>query len=139
MKKEVSLFSEKINIRGKWVAVMDYVRHDRGIILTSFNTRCFKKHEIHEFIVCSTNAIPNEPIDNVTYLGFGEITQGGVVEVGDIMYQEDRPIGTIFGFDETHMPNHYNIIIKTDNPLTGFAMGIKSTDVFSIGFEKADI
>jgi hypothetical protein len=133
MKKLEKLFSEKTKVSCKWVAIMDYTRHDRGIIITAFRTRCFEKNEIHEFIACSNTSLPDKPIDKVAYLGFGEIIQGGVVEVGDVMYSGKNPIGTIMGFDETHMPNHYNIIIKTDNPLSGFALKIKLSDVFSIG------
>lgn len=131
-KKKESLFSEKVTVRGKWVAVMNSLRNDRGIILTPFYTRCVKKNEIHEFIACDKSAIPDKPIDHIAYLGFGEVMQGGVIEIGDRLYLKDHPIGTILGFDETHFPNHYNVIIKVDILLTGFALKIKPTDNFSI-------
>ena len=130
------LFSEKSVVCGKWVAIMDYARQDRGIILTAFRTRCLTQHEIHEFIVCGPDVIPNKPIDKVAYLGFGEITEGGVVEIGDSVYSDKRLIGTILGFDETHVPNHYNVIIKMDTPLSGHTLGLKLAEFFSIHFGK---
>ncbi|MEK6885099.1 MAG: hypothetical protein AABY22_36040, partial [Nanoarchaeota archaeon] len=85
---------------------------------------------------CDSNAIPNKPINNIAYLGFGEIIEGGIVEVGDIIYLKNRPLGIILGFDETHFPNHYNIIIKSEKLITGLALEIKPKDIFSISFEK---
>ena len=132
MKKTDSIFSEKRTLIGKFVAVMNFYKLDRGINITEFRTRCLLKNEIHEFILCSEDTDPNKPIDNVFYLGFGEFTEGGVMEIGDTLYLSGKLLGTILGFDETHFPNHYNIIIKTSHLQTGMEMGIKAEDEFSI-------
>lgn len=132
MDKIKTLFSDKKDVKGKWAAVMNHTRKDRGLELSSFKTRCIKEYEIHEFLVCSPEAAGSNPIDDVCYLGFGEITQGGVVEIGDEVYLGDQLYGEILGFDETHMPNHYNIVIKTDDPKTGKALELNPLDTFSI-------
>lgn len=132
MKKTDSIFSEKRTLLGKFVAVMNFSKLDRGINLTEFRTRCLLKNDIHEFILCSEDTDPNSPIDKVFYLGFGEFTEGGVMEIGDTLYIGNKPFGTIFGFDETHFPNHYNILITTKHLQTGLGLGVKAEDEFSI-------
>jgi len=134
MKKTDSIFSDKRTLNGKWVAVMNFSKQDRGINLTGFRTRCLLKNEIHEFILCADDTDPNKPIDKVFYLGFGEIIEGGVVEVGDTLYLGDEVFGTVLGFDETHFPNHYNILIKTRHLKTGLELGVKAEDEFLINF-----
>lgn len=132
MKKTDSIFSDKRILIGKFVAVMNFSNPKRGINLTEFRTRCLLKNEIHEFILCADDTDPNSPIDKVFYLGFGEFTEGGVMEVGDTLYLDNKPFGTILGFDETHFPNHYNILIRTNNLKTGEELGVKAEDKFSI-------
>jgi hypothetical protein len=132
MFKVSKLFSAKIDIEGKWVAVMKHSRNDRSMKLGFFQTRCLKREEIHEFIVCDREAEVTSTIDNVAYLGFGEITQGGVVEVGDCLYCGETIVGQVVGFDETHLPNHFNIIIQGESLATGYSFGLKPMDSFFV-------
>jgi hypothetical protein len=127
-----SIFSEKRTIKGKFVAIMNFSNPKRGINLTEFKTRCLLKSEIHEFILCAEDTDPSKPIDKVFYLGFGELLEGGVMEIGDTLYLGDKPFGTILGFDETHFPNHYNILITTKHLQTGLELGVKAEDGFSV-------
>lgn len=136
MVKTTSIFSLKRQVKGKWVAVMNFSRNDRGIKLSSFRTRCFQKNEIHEFILCDINTDLSSIINDVYYLGFGEFHEGGVVEVGDVMYLGNKMLGTILGFDETHFPNHYNILVNCANPKIGSKLGISPEEDFII---KQDI
>jgi len=41
------------------------------------------------------------------------------VIVGKTRLVEDQPIGTLLGFDETHEPNHINIVIGVGRRQTG--------------------
>jgi hypothetical protein len=52
-------------------------------------------------------------------LGFAEISTGGIIVVGDIMRLGSKKIGIVCGFDETHAPNHINVVIRTENRKTG--------------------
>src|SRR4051812_37525310 len=116
-----SLFSEKIRIRGRWVAVMNHACNDQGMVLNAFRTRCLKQGEIHEFVVCRQDPAVGGLIDTVAYLGFGEIVVGGVVEVGDPLYLDEELIGKIVGFDDTCMPNYFTIVIRSKTLITGYA------------------
>jgi hypothetical protein len=65
-----------------------------------------------------SDAVLGDKIDRVGYLGFAEIASGGVMEVGDPVRIAGTQIGRVLGFDDTHYPNHYNILIATDRLLT---------------------
>jgi hypothetical protein len=127
-----SLFSEKRSVSGRWVAIMDHARSDRAMTLSPFRTRCLRQGEIHEVLLCAAGTRRDEPIDYVTYLGFGEIASGGVVEVGDTLYHGQQPLGVVLGFDETHVPNHYNIVVSSPAPLSGRAQGLTLADTFCL-------
>lgn len=117
-----SLFSEKNELMACWVAVMDHRRRDRGLSLSKFNTRCVRKGEIHEFMVLSerdAERARETPVDEVSYLGFAEFLNGGVIAVGDELDMGGVRLGTIAGFDETHMPNHLNIVLKSNSLQNG--------------------
>ena len=45
---------------------------------------------------------------------FLEIIRAGVIEVGDSVCHQGEILGRVIGFDETHFPNHYNILISSD-------------------------
>ena len=42
-------------------------------------------------------------------------------------------IGTIAGFDDTHMPNHMNIVIAQDRLQSGAELGLKLEEPVSVG------
>lgn len=52
------------------------------------------------------NTAPGEVVNNVANLGFFEVNEGGVIIIGDNVYIEEKLIGKVIGFDDTHMPNH---------------------------------
>jgi hypothetical protein len=71
------------------------------------------------------DAAPGREVNRVGYLGFVEILDGGVIIKGDEVLLDDELIGHIAGFDETHMPNHQNIVIAGDSRATGAERGIR--------------
>ncbi len=110
---------DKRQLAGVIVALMTHSRTDRGMRLTEFRTRCIPAGEIHEMITTDqSDAVLGDQIDRVGYLGFAEITAGGVMEVGDPVRIAGTLIGHLLGFDGTHVPNHYNVLIATDRLLT---------------------
>jgi hypothetical protein len=50
---------------------------------------------------------------------------GGVIDRGDEVWAGDRLVGTVLGFDACHFPNHYNILITTDEPRTGLDLALE--------------
>lgn len=95
------------------------------MVPASWQTRCIKAGEIHEFILCSPGVDFATPMDDVSYLGFAEIVNGGVLAVGDALWAGETRLGTLHGFDETHWPNHYNILIAADRLQTGVEIGLE--------------
>ena len=113
-------YAKKRDITGSLVVVLDGKLEGRGLKLMTPISRALNKNEIHELILTDQmDAGPGKTVDNIAYLGFFEVQQGSVMVAGDELYLKDVFIGEIAGFDETHMPNHLNIIIKTEQLLTG--------------------
>ena len=74
-----------------------------------------KKYEIHELMITDEDATSGGGANRVRAIGFFEITDSGLIVVGDNVYIEDRLLGTLAGYDVTHMPNHINVVVKTES------------------------
>ncbi|WP_275465575.1 DUF6917 domain-containing protein [Streptomyces noursei] len=118
------MFTSREPLRLRWAAVMDHTRHDRAIEPSAWQTRCIRAGEVHEFI--NVGPGPRYPVDHVEYYGFATFETSGVLAVGDALVSEGRTLGTISGFDETHMPNHYNILVEGADFRNGHALGLKA-------------
>ena len=116
-------FAKKNRVFSKLVAIMDMELKKRGLQLIPAYTRALQKNEIHELIITDEkNAGPRKKVNNVSYLGFVRIEEGGIVAIGDKVSLEGKIIGEVAGFDETHMPNHWNIVIKSSKKATGIKL-----------------
>lgn len=116
-------YAKKSVIEGNLVVVLDGKMEKRGLQLINPISRCLTRYEIHELILTDEeNAGPGSKVDKISYLGFFEVEKGSVLVAGDKVFLQDKFIGEIAGFDETHMPNHLNIVIKTDARLTGIEL-----------------
>jgi len=81
--------------------------------------------EIHELILTDERAAtPGSTVDRVAYLGFAEVTAGGLIVARDVLTIGGEIIGQIAGYDETHMPNHLNIVVVGDSFASGFDRGL---------------
>ncbi|PKP61266.1 hypothetical protein CVT91_03555 [Candidatus Atribacteria bacterium HGW-Atribacteria-1] len=81
------------------------------------------KNEIHELIITDEkNAGPRKKVNNISYLVFVRIEEGGIVAIGDKVYLEGKIIGEVAGFDETHISNHWNIVIKSSKKAIGIEL-----------------
>ena len=128
-------YFEKSDVKGTLVAVLRGTLEDRGLTLIKPISRCVLKHEIHELILSDQEGIgPGSTVNKIAYLGFVEIEQGGVLISGDSLLWKGQIIGTIAGFDETHMPNHQNIVISCNKRITGELLGCLPGD--SITFSQ---
>lgn len=98
---------------GVVVAVLTGKLEDRGLDLIRPISRVLLKGEIHELILTDDQAAsPGKKVNRIAYLCFFEIVQAGVLLAGDAISAGGCEIGEIVGFDETHMPNHLNIVVK---------------------------
>ena len=67
----------------------------------------------------------------MSYVAFAEFRNGGMLVEGDQVCVSGKVIGEIAGFDETHMPNHQNVVIRGPKRLTGRELGAKLGDTIS--------
>ena len=119
-------YCSKTDVLGKLVVVLRSQYEKRGLSLIPQPSRCIRRHEIHELIVCDEKDIgPGKNADRIAYLGFVEISDGGVILVGDQVYCGTKYLGTIAGYDETHMPNHINIVIFNPERRSGEDVPLK--------------
>lgn len=126
----------KRTVRGRLVKVLIHRRDDRGMALEPYASRCVRAGEVHELLTTDhTDTAPGARIDRVGFLGFVEMECGGVVDRGDTVRVGGRAVGTVLGFDACHFPNHYNIVIRTDTPVTGPELGLAPE--VEVRFEQA--
>ncbi|MBO8168383.1 MAG: hypothetical protein H0Z35_04245 [Thermoanaerobacteraceae bacterium] len=117
-------YAKKADIASRLVVVLDSKLDNRELKLIPMISRAVRKFDVHELIFTDeSEARPGNGVNRVAYGGFVEIESGGVLLAGDRLYWKGRCIGEIAGFDETHMPNHLNIVIKTDKFETGLELG----------------
>ena len=117
--------SRKSDVHAELVVVLSTKREDRGLKLITPHTRAVLRNEIHEFIITDEQeACPTATVDRVACLCFAEIKKGGIIAFGDKVMVEGRMIGEIVGFDETHMPNHMNVIIRANERKSGFELDV---------------
>jgi hypothetical protein len=126
----------KSDIQGRLVAILDGQLESRGLELITQISRCVLKNEIHELIASDEPGLgAGSKVEKVAYLGFLEINQAGVLIIGDEVLWAGRVIGTVAGFDETHTPNHLNIVVSTRERLSGADLKLNLGD--SITFRQA--
>ena len=109
---------------GTFVGILRRTVNDRGLRLIKERARCIRQGEIHEFIITEEpGAIAGQEVDRIAYLGFAEFARGGVILCGDIFSVDGKAIGELAGVDETHMPNHMNIVIRGAGLVSGYDRG----------------
>ncbi|MBS4023205.1 MAG: hypothetical protein KGZ79_12425 [Dethiobacter sp.] len=129
-------YAKKVSVSGHTVVVLESKIDNRELTLIPAASRAVKKYDIHELIFTDElTAGPGATVNRIAYGGFVEIETGGVLIVGEKMYCQGRPLGEIAGFDETHTPNHLNIVLKSDLYQDGVEMGLELGDelVFRTG------
>ncbi|MCX7919062.1 MAG: hypothetical protein N3A72_05530 [bacterium] len=120
----LTAYAERKEVIGKVITVLDAMAESRGLWLISTYSRAVPKYSIHELILTDeAEPKPGEAVNRIAYLCFFEVAEGGVIPVGDKLYLNDQFIGTIKGFDETHLPNHLNIIVYAEKRQTGKELG----------------
>lgn len=110
------------------VGVMRLAVPDRGLVLIPLVSRCIRRHDVHELILTDEQAGPGGTVQNVAYLGFAEFLAGGVVLAGDLVQVAGEAVGSIAGFDETHAPNHLNIVVHAADCRPGLSRGHRLGD-----------
>ena len=125
-------FETKRPVHGVMVKLLRHRRDDRGMTLIEPQARCVRAGELHELVTTDQDGGPGDTIDRVGFLGFVEIEAAGVIERGDPVWVAGRTVGTVLGFDESHFPNHYNVVIASGRTLTADDLGLAPED--AVGF-----
>lgn len=126
-KTPADFYAKKAAVRGRVVAVLKGRVKERGLSLLPSPTRALLKNEIHELLITGEEK-RGSIIHQVAYLAFIVIEEGGVIIAGEKVIWQDKELGTVLGFDGTHLPNHYNIILCSPHPLSGEEQGIALGD-----------
>jgi len=127
---------EFLEVPTHFVAILGHSHMDRGMILSEYNTRCIRKDEIHELVLLKEAEDGSVEFKDAWYLGFIVFEQSAVIAKGMSFKIHDKVIGTLVGFDTTHEPNHYNILVSTPQPMTGPELGITLGDGCIISMDK---
>jgi len=119
-------YARKRPCEGKLAVVLDGKIEGRKLQLIVPPSRAVLAGEIHELIVTDeAEAAPGKEVNRIAYWGFFEVTQSTVIVAGDTVWIGDRKLGTLAGFDETHMPNHLNIVVKAAERSTGVELNLQ--------------
>src|ERR1043165_1283120 len=122
--------SVRLPLEARFVGVLNSRNDARGLTLIKAHTRCVRRYDIHEFILTDEQtAAPGGTVNGVHYIGFAELQAGGVLAEFDVVKIGGEIIGTIAGFDESHFPNHYNVVVKGPRRITGVELGQKPGDL----------
>lgn len=118
---------EKSPVVGRLNCVLHARAEQRGLQLAPFPSRAVLKNEIHELLLTNeAGARPGQQVNRISYLGFFEVLEGGILWAGDRVEIGERCVGFLAGYDLTHFPNHFNVVIRTDEPArTGFEAGFR--------------
>jgi len=132
-------FGLKRNIKCSVVAVLQARAKERDLHLIQPISRALKKNDIHELILTDEEkSQPGKIVNQIAYIAFIEILQGGIILVGDEIYWKKQSIGVVVGFDDTHMPNHQNIVLYSPKRITGKELNISVEDLIIIQAKKGN-
>jgi hypothetical protein len=133
-----NFYHSKVDIKGHVVVVLDGSIDNRGLNLIKPPSRAFPAGTIIELIgTDEPDAGPGGNVNKIAYIAFVELSNGGVLLNGDPVYCNSQLIGTIAGYDDTHMPNHQNTIVKMTERKSGAELKFKLYDEIIIqGFKK---
>jgi hypothetical protein len=125
---KTNLYAKKSDITGCLTVVLDGKFENRGLSIIAQTSRCVIKNHVHELIITDEEPAPGDTVNRIAYIGFIVLDTSGVIVRGDSLYIRDNYIGDIAGFDETHMPNHLNIVIKGSSRVSGLELGLELSD-----------
>jgi hypothetical protein len=110
-----SVYGYRKPVKGEVVALLHVYFEERGLELIETKSRALCRNEIHELMITDEEgASPGEGANRVRAIAFFEVKTPGLIVVGDRASINGERIGNVAGYDQTHMPNHMNILIKSD-------------------------
>lgn len=129
-------YAANLPVRGQIVTVLRGITDGRGLKLEAYRSRAVPAGQIHELMVTDEPAEPGSIANRVGLIGFFVVRDPGVILVGAPVRIGGRPIGTVAGFDDTHIPNHQNICLKVDELVDGLGLGLALNDAVTFGEDQ---
>lgn len=123
-----NVYASRRDVHGSVVAVLRGVTDKRGLYLTELRSRAVSRHAVHELMITNEPADLQTTVNQVALIAFFEVENSGVLLVGDQVYWGGTLLGTLAGFNETHMPNHQNICLKAAEIQDGETLGLAVED-----------
>ena len=121
---KLDFFHAKRPVQGAVVVVLDGYLDNRSLSLIQPISRAYSQHTIIELIATDEpGVVPGGSVQAIAYLGFVELLASGVIVVGDEVLARGQVVGTIAGYDDTHMPNHQNVIVSVAKRISGKDLG----------------
>ena len=128
-----SFFAAKTPMKGRVVVVLRGTLENRSLSLIAPISRAFPAGSIIELIgTDEEHAAPGANVQKIAYIAFVELLDGGVLLAGDKIFINDKEIGTIVGFDDTHVPNHQNTILRVEKRIPGDELDLRPGDPVAI-------
>lgn len=134
-----NIYKAKRPVVAEMAAIVDLRMDDRELALIVPQSRAVRQGELFEIVTTTEpSAGPGSQVNSVAYLGFAEVQTGGMILVGDTIKFEKGPTGRVVGFDETHAPNHINVVVHMEQTQTGGEAGLVIEDkvVFQLDKEQ---
>ncbi|HSW30767.1 MAG TPA: hypothetical protein VLH75_14870 [Longimicrobiales bacterium] len=121
---KLDFFHAKRPMQGAVVVVLDGYLDTRSLSLIQPISRAYPQHAVIELIATDeAAAVPGGSVQAIAYLGFVELLTSGVIVAGDEVVVRGEVVGTIAGYDDTHMPNHQNVIVAVQRRTSGKDLG----------------
>ncbi len=119
-------YYQKNDVTAELVVVLQGKLENRSLSIIKQPSRAVNRYHVIELISTDETGIQaGGNVNRIAYLGFAEIINGGILLAGDPFYVQGRLIGTVAGFDETHYPNHLNVVIQVSERFSGRELGFE--------------
>ncbi|WP_128428106.1 Gfo/Idh/MocA family protein [Streptomyces cyaneus] len=123
----------KLPVRTSVVRLLFHETVRRGMLLAHAGSACIRAGDIHELVVTREDTdVAGARIDHVAYLGFIEFLDPAMLTRGDTFWIGDRKLGVFAGYDESHLPNHLNLILSADRLVTAEDIDLRPQDVIIV-------
>ncbi len=132
-------YTSKTELSARLFAVLDLTSEDRGLKLIPQLSRAVRRGDVLE-LVCTDEegAGPGSEVRRTAYIGFVEVSEAGLLLCGDAVTVQQEEIGKVSGFDETHLPNHLNVVIRSRRLVTGREMDLSLDAPITFAGIRAD-
>jgi hypothetical protein len=132
--------SPKRQVVGNIVALSGLRLTKRGTWLIHPRTRCCPISTVLELTVTDEAAVePGNQVNSVLYVGFFEVSQGGIIVFGDPVKINGKMIGNVAGFSDIHCPNHLNVMVSgTEDFAAEYIEDAKDSTITKLKFKLED-